>query len=123
MIGYIAVAMLFLLAGFTINLEMFTTHWLAILFGIIGITVARTMSVFGFLPIINLLPNITPISTGHKTIMIFGGVRGAVTLALALSIPVELGYWYSVQSIAYGVVLFTLFIQTPLMPHIIRKYA
>ena len=122
-IGYITVAMLFLLAGFTINLEMFTSHWLAILFGIIGITIARAFCIFGLLPVTNLLPNAVPISAGHKTIMTFGGIRGAVTLALALSIPIELDYWYSVQSIAYGVVLFTLFFQTPLMPRIIRKYA
>ncbi len=122
-IGYITVAMLFLLAGFTINLEMFTSHWLAILFGIIGITIARAFCIFGLLPVTNLLPNAVPISAGHKTIMTFGGIRGAVTLALALSIPIELDYWYSVQSIAYGVVLFTLFFQTPLMPRINRKYA
>lgn len=122
-IAYIAVAMLFLLAGFTINLEMFTTHWIAILFGIVGITVARALCIFGLLPVTKLLPNTRPISTGHKTILTLGGIRGAVTLALALSLPVELDYWYSVQSIAYGVVLFTLFIQTPLISPVIRKYA
>ena len=120
--GYIAVALLFLLAGFTINLDMFTSHWLAILFGIIGITIARAFCIFGLLPVANLLPGSSPISKGHKTIMTLGGVRGAVTLALALSIPIDLGYWYSIQSIAYGVVIFTLFIQSPLMPRIIRKY-
>ncbi len=122
-IGYITAAMLFLLAGFTINLEMFTSYWLAILFGIFGITVARAFCIFGLLPVTNLFPKTSPISAGHKTIMTFGGIRGAVALALALSIPIELDYWYSVQSIAYGVVLFTLFVQTPLMPLIIRKYA
>jgi len=121
-IGYVTVAMLFLLAGFTINLDMFTSHWLAILIGIIGVTMARAFCIFGILPITNLFPKIAPISAGHKTIMTFGGIRGAVTLALALSIPIELDYWYSVQSIAYGVVLFMLFIQTPLMPRVIRKY-
>jgi len=56
------------------------------------------------------------------SVMTLEGIRGAVTLALALSLPVELDYWYSIQSIAYGVVLFTLFIQTPIMPAVIRKF-
>ena len=46
--------------------------------------------------------------------MTLGGVRGAVTLALALSLPVELEGWWTVQSIAYGVVVFSLFVQAPL---------
>jgi len=45
--------------------------------------------------------------------LFWGGLRGAVVVTLALSIPLELEYWYTVQSIAYGVVLFTLFVQAP----------
>jgi len=35
-------------------------------------------------------------------------------LRLALSLPIELEGWWTVQSIAYGVVLFSLFVQAPL---------
>jgi CPA1 family monovalent cation:H+ antiporter len=117
LMAYIAVAFLFLLAGVTITLDMFTTHWLAIVIGIVAISVARAISIFGSMSLISNLP------LGHQGILTLGGIRGTVTLALALSLPVELDYWYSVQSIAYGVVLFTLFIQTPLMPVAIRKLA
>ena len=45
--------------------------------------------------------------------MSVGGLRGAVTLTLALSLPLDLEGWWTVQSIAYGVVLFPLFVQAP----------
>ena len=50
-----------------------------------------------------------------------GGLRGAVTLALALSLPVELEGWWTVQSIAYGVVLFSLFVQAPLIEPLLNR--
>jgi CPA1 family monovalent cation:H+ antiporter len=45
--------------------------------------------------------------------MVWGGLRGAVTLALALSLPTTLDYWWTIQSIAFGVVMFSLFVQAP----------
>lgn len=47
----------------------------------------------------------------------------AVTLALALALPTSLDYWWTVQSMAFGVVLFTLFVQAPTMPWLIRSTA
>ncbi len=121
-IGYITTAVLFLLAGFTINLDMFASHWLAILFGIVAVILARVFCIYGLLPIVDTLPRTGSLSGWHRFFMTIGGVRGTVTLALALSLPVELGYWYSVQSIAYGVVVFNIFIQTPAMSWLIKKH-
>jgi CPA1 family monovalent cation:H+ antiporter len=44
-----------------------------------------------------------------------------VTLALALSLPVTLEYWWTIQSIAYGVVLWTLLVQAGSMPWLVRR--
>lgn len=44
-----------------------------------------------------------------------------MTLGLALSIPVELDYWFTIQSMAFGLVLFTLLVQAPTMPWLIRR--
>ena len=45
--------------------------------------------------------------------MLWGGIRGAVAIALALSLSIELPYWYTIQSMIYGVALFSLVIQAP----------
>jgi CPA1 family monovalent cation:H+ antiporter len=43
-----------------------------------------------------------------------------VTIALALSIPVELDVWFTIQSIAYAVVLFGLLVQAVSAPYLIK---
>lgn len=117
----IAENLIFLLAGVTVTVSMFTDQWLAILTGIIACLLARALVIFGSFPVFNLVSTQSPVTTGQQFILTWGGVRGAITLALALSLPLSLDYWYTVQSIAYGVVLFTLFIQTASMRLWIKK--
>ena len=50
-----------------------------------------------------------------------GGLRGAVSLALALSLPTSLDYWWTIQSIAFGVVIFSLFAQAPTIDPLLRR--
>ena len=111
--AYIANILIFLLVGITITIEMFTSHWFAMLLGIVAVLVARVVGIFVVLPFITKIFHIEPISIGYQAIIFWGGLRGAIVISLALSIPLELEYWYTVQSIAYGVVLFTLFVQAP----------
>jgi len=118
---YIAGALIFLLAGVTINITMFTDQWLAILIGIAAVIAARMIIIFGVFPLMNRFPRVTPVPVQHQVVLAWGGVRGTVTLALALSLPLSLGYWYTIQSIAYGVVMFTLFVQTATMNPLLRR--
>jgi len=112
---YVAESLMFLLMGVTITLGMFTDNWLAMLIGISAVLIARAIGIFGGARLISFTPGIERISMGEQRLMFVGGLRGAVTLALALSLPLELDYWWTVQSIAFGVVLFTLFVQAPVM--------
>ena len=50
-----------------------------------------------------------------------GGLRGTVILALALSLSLTPDYWDTIYSVAYGVVLFDLFVQSTTMDPLIRK--
>ncbi len=118
---YVTEAIMFLLMGLTITLGMFEDNWLAMLIGIAAVLFSRAVGVFGGTPLVSSLPGVERISMGYQRVMFVGGLRGAVTLALALSIPVELEYWWTVQSIAFGVVLFTLFVQAPLIPPLLKK--
>ena len=117
----LAEAMIFLLAGLTITLSMFTDQWLAIIIGITAVIISRLTVILGFFPIISRLPGVEPVSLKDQSILVWGGIRGTVTLALALSLPLTLDYWYTIQSIAYGVVIFTLFFQTTTLPLFLKK--
>ncbi len=118
---YVAEALMFLLMGVTITVGMFTDNWLAMLIGISAVLIARAVGVFGGGALISQLPNVESIPIAYRRVMFLGGLRGAVTLALALSLPTTLSYWWTVQSIAYGVVLFTLFIQAPMIESVLKK--
>ena len=48
----------------------------------------------------------------------WGGVRGAVAIALALSLSMDIPHWYEIQSAVYGVALFSLIVQTPMVPYL-----
>jgi CPA1 family monovalent cation:H+ antiporter len=113
-IAHIANAFVFLVVGAVITLSMFEERWLAMLIAIGAVLLARTVSVYGSLSMIALFQK-EPVSVKYQTVIVWGGLRGAVTLALALSLPTSLDYWWTIQSIAFGVVIFTLFIQAPSM--------
>lgn len=121
MSGFAANALLFLLMGVTITLEMFEYRWLAMLIGIAGLLVARAAGIFILAPIAARVSPEAPIDPKSKVILFWGGQRGAVTLALALSLPTELDYWWTIQSVAFGVVVFTLFVQAPTIGLLLRK--
>ncbi len=119
-LGWVANSALFLLAGVTITVSMFEERWLAMLLGIIAVLVTRLLSVWLAAGLTSLVPGQESVSSAFRTVLVAGGLRGAVTLALALSLPLELEGWWTVQSIAYGVVVFSLFVQAPLLEPLVR---
>lgn len=118
---YVAEAMVFLLMGMVVTFEMFEERWLAMLIGIVAIVGARAIGVFGAAPLISRLPSVEPIDMRYQKVMVMGSLRGAVVLALALSLPTELEYWWTIQSIAFGVVIFSLFVQAPMIEPVLRR--
>lgn len=121
--GYIAGALLFLLSGVTITIAMFREQWLAMLIAIVAVLLSRIVSVMGGLSLLRLGCGRAPITCREQWLVAVGGTRGVVTLALALSLPLELDYWFTVKSMAYGVVLFTLSVQTALLALALRRPA
>ena len=113
-LSHVANVCVFLVVGAVITLEMFEHRWLAMLIAIVAILVARAISVYGLLAFFALFKSLK-VSLSEQSVMVWGGLRGAVTLALALSLPTSLDYWWTIQSIAFGVVMFSLFVQAPTM--------
>jgi CPA1 family monovalent cation:H+ antiporter len=119
-IGHIANAVVFIIMGMTITLGMFEERWLAMLIAIAAVFIARAVSVYGSLSLLGLFQK-KPVDLPCQTVMVWGGLMGAVALALALSIPVTVDYWWTIQSIVFGVVLFSLFIQAPTIRLLVDK--
>ena len=119
-IGHVSNAAVFILVGATITVSMFEERWLAMLIAIAAVFVARAASVYVSLSALGLVQK-DPVDLRCQTVIAWGGLRGAVALALALSLPVTLDYWWTIQSIAFGVVLFTLFVQAPTVGLLVNR--
>lgn len=120
LIGHSATSLVFLVTGITVYMEMFRERWLAILIAIGAVLAARILTIYIALPMATIMSK-SPIPKNYRPIMVWGGLRGAVTIALAFSLPEQLDYWWTIQSIAFGVVIFTLFVQAPSCRWLIKR--
>jgi len=111
--------MLFTLVGMSITVGMFQQHWLAMVVGILAAVVSRAVIIFLGAGPLSLLPGQTKLSGRDQQLMLWGGIRGAVAIALALSLDTSIPHWYTIQSMIYGVAMFSLVVQTPLLPWLV----
>ncbi len=118
-VAFLANSLVFLLLGLQVNITALLASWQPILWAILAVFVARIIVVYGLSWLINRVSEPVPVSWQH--ILNWGGLRGAISLALVLSLPINLGPERSLLRVmAFGVVLFTLFIQSTTMSPLIR---
>jgi len=85
---------------------------------------ARALTLYGLIPVLSWARIAQPIGANYKLFMLWGGMRGAVSLALALavteemSVPPEIRQFVGV--LATGFVLFTLLVTGPTMRPLMR---
>ena len=109
----IANMLIFIVLGASIRYSILVDQWLAISIGIAAVLIARWIIIYIGLSFFRFLPGVYRVSPSEKFTLLWGGLRGAVTIALVFSLPEDLPYYSTIQGIVYGVVLFTLFIQAP----------
>nr|WP_255775597.1 sodium:proton antiporter [Microbulbifer sediminum] len=114
-------ALIFVIMGLVITPVMFTEYWLAMLIAIAAAVGARALAIFLVAPLSGFVG--PPIPKPWRVLLSWGGLRGVIALALVLSLPTELPYWYVVQSMVFGVVLFSLLLQGTTSSFLIRKMA
>ena len=116
----LAESMLFLMLGLSISMDMFSDRWLAVLIGIGAVFLARIAGLTLVMPLLTRTNKALKKLPDHN-ILYFSNARGAVTVGLALSVPIELDYWWTIESIGFGVVLFSVLVQAPLLEFWRRK--
>lgn len=128
-IGFIANSVIFVLVGLkvpSILAGMESQHfvWLAALLTA-GFT-ARFVIIFGLVPAMGKLGWSTHVSTGYRAVMFWGGLRGAVSLALALAVmendkfPPEIQQFVGIM--VTGFVMFTLLVNATTVHLVMRAF-
>jgi CPA1 family monovalent cation:H+ antiporter len=119
-VAFLANSLIFLLIGLEVNLPALLGAWQPVLWAIIAVGLARAVVVYGFGMILHRFSIHIPITWLH--VLNWGGLRGAIALALALSLPIELGPQRDLMKLmAFGVVLFTLLVQSTTMSPLLRR--
>ncbi|WP_319633192.1 cation:proton antiporter [Romeriopsis navalis] len=103
-------SIVFLLIGDQVRFEVLAANLPTIAITIIAMTIARAVSVFALGGLSNWLAD-SDIPIGTQIILWWGGLRGSVSIALALSIPAVLADREVIIATVFGVVLFTLLVQ------------
>jgi len=83
--------------------------WKPILIAIAAIFLGRILSVYTLVPFSNLFSKRIPFVWQH--IMVWGGLRGALSLALALSLDSSFPYRDQILNLTFGVVVFSILVQ------------
>ena len=113
--AFVANSLVFLIIGLSISLDILIDNWQAIGVAILATLGARAVGIYGF----SLFGKDIPQKWKH--ILYWGGLRGAIVLALALSLPSDFPERERLLAMAFGVVLFTLLVQGFSMDALVRK--
>ncbi|WP_327204723.1 cation:proton antiporter domain-containing protein [Paenibacillus sp. DMB20] len=101
----IANSLIFLMIGLEIKNIDFTDKWILILAAIATVLVARTVALYASVFWIKDFPG------SWKAILNWGGLKGSLSIALALSLPSGFEGREDVLVLTFSVVLFSLLVQ------------
>ncbi len=117
--AFVANSVVFLLIGVDVETMPFTVYGLSMLAVVIAIVLlARALTVYPLSALFFLTR--WRISFGEQHILWWGGLRGALALALALSLPESLALRDEVVVATFAVVAFSIVVQGLTMPPLLR---
>ena len=117
--AFVANSLVFLLIGLRLTHQNFAAVWVQ-LAGIIGIVLlSRAAAVYGCcLPFSRGALRVEP---RHQHILVWGGLRGALALALVFALPAELPRRETLITVVFGVVAFSVLVQGLTVPWLLKR--
>ncbi len=86
-LAFVANSLIFLLIGFDINLNKIVDNIGIIVIAVVAVLASRVMVIYGLGWLVKIIRGTSNISLAYQHILVWGGLRGAVSLALVLSLP------------------------------------
>lgn len=116
--AFVANSLIFLLIGMHVGMQDFRAVWPAALIAIALVTLGRAAAVYPCCALFMGSAQRVPMKQQH--ILFWGGLRGALALALALALPAEVAERESIITISFAVVAFSIFAQGLTMKPLLR---
>lgn len=107
--AFLAESLVFLLIGMQIRLELFVKYAPMVGAAIVAILLSRLVVVYGIAPFVSSKKRPLPLPWCH--LLFWGGLRGSLCMAMALSLPESFPAREQIIVMAFGVAAFTLFVQ------------
>jgi monovalent cation:H+ antiporter, CPA1 family len=105
-------SIVFLLIGLEVRIGTLVHSWRSTLVAIGAVVLSRILSVYGLVPISNRLSSkslLIPLRWQH--VLVGGGIRGALSLALALGLSKTFPHREQILAMTFSVVAFTIIVQ------------
>jgi CPA1 family monovalent cation:H+ antiporter len=106
--AFVCNSLIFLLVGLSLQASVLAAHAGQILIAFGVVIVARGAAVFGLFPVLHRLKGIERVSPAYQTVIAWGGLRGALAIVMALSIPHDLAERELLMTLTFGIVLLSL---------------
>lgn len=119
-VAFILTSLVFLLIGFAIRLPSLLSAGAGVVVGTAAVVAARALIVYLPAAAVRLWTPARAVPRGWAHVIFWSGLRGAVALAAALSLPADFPQRELLQQISFGIVLVTLLVQGAGAPLVVR---
>lgn len=118
-VAFVANSLIFLLIGVREEQQNFSAMWIAALIAILLVMLGRVVAVY---PICLLFASgKQKVAARHQHVLVWGGLRGALGLALALGLPDSVPHREEIITVTFAVVAFSIFVQGLTMTPLLRR--
>ncbi len=117
--AFVANSFIFILIGVQEAQQHFKIIWIAVLIAVALVTFGRAVSIY---PLCALFARGSlRVDWRHQHVLFWGGLRGALALALALALPADLPHRDDIVVLTFAVVAFSVFVQGLTITPLLRK--